>query len=239
MITTLANSLVAAFNRAQPGSLPAMFASIQLGTQIRQKLHAQLRDTALTVDPYGPASNTSIFLPDDCKAAAVATAYARAGTGTVGPLVADAGFSTGPAAGHVGVGYDGNIIFHAADAWTSVDVTYRPECQDCVEATLPCVSGVVTLPPGLIAPYVNAAGVAQPGGAVTLMEAQRADTSTAQLIVTAMSATNTTTGTACFDLAKAHVLLDSADGATSVRVKLGIVSAVDLNALLEAASSFI
>jgi hypothetical protein len=71
------------------------------------------------------------------------------------------------------------------------------------------------------------------------MEAQRADTSTANLTVAAPAATNTSTGTAHFNLAKTTVLLDSADSATMVRVKLGIVSQYDLNGLLEAASLFI
>lgn len=233
MITTLANSLVAAFNRAQPGSLPAMFLSIQLGTLIRQGFHFALRGVTPAVDPYGAASNSSIVLPDDAKAASISTAYARAGSGTLGPLAVAAAGSA-PSAGQVAVAANGNILFNAADAWTSVDVEYRPEIQDTVEATLPCASGVVTLPAGLINPSGAAAGYA-----VTLMEAQRADTSTAQLIVDKPAATNSTTGTANLDFAKTHVLLDSADGATSVRVKLGIKSAVDLNALLEAPSTFI
>ncbi len=209
-----------------------MFASIALGTQLRQGLHVALRAQVPALDPYGAASNTSIVLPDDAKAANISTAYARAGTGTLGQLTVVAP-GTAPTAGQVSVSADGNILFYAADAWTSVDVEYRPEIQDTVEATLPCVSGSIALPAGLIGPN----GVT--GYAVTLMEAQRADTSTAQLVVTKPAATNTTTGTACFDLAKAHVLLDSADGATSVRVKLGIKSAVDLNAMLEAPSTFI
>ena len=233
MITTLANSLVAAFNRAQPGSLPSMFASIALGTQLRQGLHVALRAQVPALDPNGAASNTSIVLPDDAKAANISTAYARAGTGTLGQLTVVAP-GTAPNAGQVSVSADGNILFYAADAWTSVDVEYRPEIQDTVEATLPCASGVVTLPAGLLNPSGATAGYA-----VTLMEAQRADTSTAQLVVTKPAATNSTTGTACLDFAKAHVLLDSADDATSVRVKLGIKSAVDLNALLEATSTFI
>jgi hypothetical protein len=192
-----------------------------------------LRAQAPAVDPYGAGSNSSLFLPDDAKAATILKAYARAGTGTLGELTPVAA-NTAPTAGQVSVAADGNVLFYATDAWTSVDVEYQPEIQDTVEATLPCASGVVTLPAGLINPSGATAGYA-----VTLMEAQRADTSTAQLIVTKPAATNTTTGTACFDFAKAHVLLDSADGATSVRVKLGIKSAVDLNALLEAASTFI
>jgi hypothetical protein len=230
MITTLANSLVAAFNRAQPGSLPSMFSYIGLGTQLRQKLPVTARNVVPTTDPWAAASNVSVILPDDCKAQTILAAYARTGTGTAGPLTVVA---SGPTAGQCCVSPDGNILFYATDAWTLVDISYQPVSQDCVEVTLPCVSGVVTLPAGTLAPYVIN-GVAQAGGAITLMEAQRADTSTAQLLVAAPAATNSTTGSAHFNLAKTTVLLDSTDGATSVRVKIGIVNKVDLNALLEA-----
>ena len=125
MITTLANSLVAAFNRAQPGSLPAMFLSIQLGTLIRQGFHFALRGVTPAVDPYGAASNSSIVLPDDAKAASISTAYARAGSGTLGPLAVAAAGSA-PSAGQVAVAANGNILFNAADAWTSVSRTNYP-----------------------------------------------------------------------------------------------------------------
>ena len=123
MITTLANSLVAAFNRAQPGSLPAMFLSIQLGTLIRQGFHFALRGVTPAVDPYGAASNSSIVLPDDAKAASISTAYARAGSGTLGPLAVAAAGSA-PSAGQVAVAANGNILFNAADCLEE-DQEYR------------------------------------------------------------------------------------------------------------------
>ena len=224
MITTLPNSLVAALSRAQLQSLTSMLEQIQFGTQLRQKLPVTLRAAVPTTDPYAGLSTVSIFLPDDAKAAQILSAYARAGTGTLGPLMVEATGST-LAAGQCMVSPDGNINFYAADAWTSVDVVYRAESQDVIELTLPCVSGVVTLPTAAVG-----------AGAVTLMEAQRADTSTAQLVVLSPSNSAPSTGDANLNLAKTEVLLHVADAATSVRVKLGIANAVDLNALLEAAS---
>jgi hypothetical protein len=223
-LTTLATSLKNALNRAQPGSLPSMLQSILLGDVVRRQ-QTQLRAVAPTLDPYGPASNTTVVLPDDAKCASIRKAYARAGTGTVGELTIEA-LGASLSAGQCAPSIDGNIIFDSADAWTSVDVLYDVQHIHVLEATLPVASGVVTLPAGL-------------GVACELLEVQRNDTSTANLIVAAPAAANSTTGTAHFNLAKTTVLLDSADSATSVRVKLGVVDPVDVNKALEAASTFI
>lgn len=224
MLTSLANSLKQALDRSNPTSVPSMLQSIAFGDVIR-RFPTQLRGAAPSSDPYGVSGNVSLVLPDDAKAATILRAYARAGSGTVGELVVEA-IGASLSAGQCCVSPDGNILFDAADAWTSVDVYYVPAYQDVIELTLPVASGVVTLPVG--------AGIA-----CELLEAQRNDTSTAKLQVKAPAATNSTTGTAVFNLAKTSVLLDSSDGATSVRVKLGIVSAIDVNALLEAASNFL
>lgn len=223
MLTSLTNSMKAAFNRANIGSLPSLFLQFGLGDWLRAQ-KTKLWATAPTTDPYGPASNVSIFLPDDAKAETVLGAYARAGTGTTGPLTVVA-YSATPSAGDVAVAPDGNIIFHAADAWTSVDITYLPKEGDVAEYILPVVSGVVTLPTSIVA--------------TDILEVQRNDTSTAYEQITAPAASNSTTGTACLNLAKTEVLLDSADDATSVRVKLVQACNINRNALLEAASPVI
>jgi hypothetical protein len=222
MLTDVATSLKHALNRANPNTLASNLASIALGDVLRS-LPTQLRAVAPVLDPYGPASNTSIVLPDDAKAAVIFRAFARAGTATSVELTVEA-TAVSVSTGQCCVSPDGNIIFYAADAWTSVDVLYLPAHQRVIEVTLPVVSGVVTLPVGV-------------GVACELLEAQRADTSTANLIVALPAATNTTTGSAHLNLLKTTVLLDSADSATSVRLKLGVVNKVDVNALLEAASN--
>jgi hypothetical protein len=223
-LTTLATSLKNALNRAQPGSLASQLQSILFGDVIRRN-NVQLRAAVPVLDAYGPASNTTVVLPDDAKCATVLRAYARSGTGTVGELTVEA-LGASLSAGQCAPSIDGNIIFYSADAWTSVDVLYTVHHLHVIELTLSVASGVVALPVG--------AGVA-----CELLEVQRADTSTSKLVVAAPAAANSTTGTAHFDLAKKNVLLDSADAAVTVRVKLGVVDPVDVNALLEAASTFI
>jgi len=229
MITSLANSLKKAFDRSNPNSVPSMLASFAFGDFLRA-MPTKLWGAAPTTDPYGPASNVAIFLPDDAKAEYILGAYARAGTGTAGPLTVVA-YTATPSAGDICVDPAGNLLFHEADAWTSVDVRYIPKEGDVYELTLPVASGVVTFP-------ANLGGIT--GILVTdVLEAQRADTSTANLQVTAPAATNTTTGTACLNLAKTQLLLDSGDNATSVRVKFLAQCAVNRNLALESASSFI
>jgi hypothetical protein len=224
-LTSLATSLKAALNRSNPNSLASMLKSVLFGDVLRRE-PTQLRAVALTLDPYGPASNTSIVLPDDAKCEVVLAGYARTGTGATRQLIPQPPGAAVGTAGYVAPSANGNIAFYPTDAFTSVDVLYIPKHIHVLEVTLPVATGVVTLPTGV-------------GTACELLEAQRADTSTANLVVTVPAATNSSTGTACFDLAKTHVLLVSADAATSVRLKLGVVDPVDINALLEATSAFI
>ena len=223
-LTTLTNSFKSILNKANPVSLASMLQALLLGDVIR-RTQTQLRATVPAADPNGPASNVSIVLPDDAKCASIVRAYARSGSGTVGELTVEP-LGASLSAGQCAPSIDGNIIFYAADAWTSVDVLYNVHHLHVVEVTLPVVSGSVTLPTGV-------------GVACKLLEVQRADTSTVNQVVTAPSATNSSTGTACFNLAKTKVLLDSADAATSVRIKVGVVDPVDVNALLESASNYI
>lgn len=223
-LTSLATSLKQAFNRSNPNSLPSMLKAYAFGDFLRS-MPTQLRAVAPTTDPYGPAANVALFLPEDAKAESIVSAYARAGAGPVGPLTVDAAYSATPAAGHVCIDPAGNLLFHAADAWTSVDARYIPKEADVVEVTLPVVTGVLTIPAVFVA--------------CDLLEAQRADGSSTKLQVNPPAATNVAVGTASLNLAKTTVLFDVADGVTSARVKLAVKCAVDRNGQLEAASTFI
>ena len=64
MLTSIATSLKEAFNRSNPNSLASMLASFKFGDFLRS-MPTQLRAALPTTDPYGPASNVSIVLPDD------------------------------------------------------------------------------------------------------------------------------------------------------------------------------
>jgi hypothetical protein len=224
MLTSLTTSLKEALNRSNLNSLASMLASILFGDVVRRQ-QTQLRAAVPATDPYGPASNVSLILPDDAKCASIVKAYARAGSGTAGELTVEP-LGASLSAGQCAPSIDGNLIFYAADAWTSVDVLYDVQHLHVVELTLPVVSNAIVLPPG--------AGVA-----CELLEVQRTDTSTANYAVTAPAASNSTTATACFNLAKTSILFDSANSVVSARVKLGVVDPVNVNALLEATSTFI
>jgi len=227
MLTSLSTSLKAAFNRSNPNSLASMLASVRFGDVLRRE-NVQVRSAALSVDPYGPASNTTLVLPDDAKCATVLAGYARAGTATCGQLI--------PQIPGAGVGttlfcapsVNGNILFHAADAWTSVDVLYVPQHVSVIEVTLAVpASGILVLPVGI-------------GSACELYEAQRTDTLSTKLVPTTPAASNATNGTVCFNLAKTDVLFSTnGDAVVSARLKLGVADSVDINALLEAVSAFI
>lgn len=230
-ITSLATSLKQALNRAQPGSIGSMLYQLAFGDVVRSMktfLRGKTPLAAGTANPYVVQTGAnSLALPEDAKALTILAAYARAGTGTKGPLTIDADNSTAPAAGHVKISPNGDILLNSTDAFTSVDVTYEPDKGDVVELVLPVVTGVLTLPTQL-------------GLAVRLLEAESlVGTHTGKFAVTVNADTNAVTLTAHLNLAKTTVVFDNADDAvTSARVKYLVASAKDTDALLEAASPF-
>ena len=185
-------------------------------------------------NPYAPsASYQSIQLPDDAKASQVLRAYARTGTGTVGELApqATAGspYAVPSATAEIGVSPSGDLIFHAADAYTSVDVLYLPEKYDVVEVTLSVASSILTIPTALSA---------APRGVVFLLEARAlVGTTVGTEFIQVPSNSAPSTGQACLNLAKTEVLFATADAVTQARVKLGVANALDLNAFLETAQA--
>lgn len=227
-INSLANSLKAALNRAQVGSISAMLKTIAFGDFVRSAqtyLRAKGVLAAGTANPYVVQSGAnSIALPEDAKALNLIKVYARAGTGTAGLLTIDVDAATAPAAGHVKISPNGDVLFNSTDAWTSVDVVYEPEKGDVVETTLAVASNSLTIPTAY-------------GPVVRLLEAEAlVGTNTGKFAIAANAASNGTTLTANLDLAMKNVLFNSANAVTSARVKLLVASAVDVDALLEGAS---
>lgn len=229
MITTLANSLKNALNRANLQSLTALLSTIAFGNVVRvftTSLRGNKPVAAGASNPYVVQSGAqSLILPEDAKAMAIRYAYARTGSGTQGLLTVDATAASAPAAGHVKISPNGDIMFAAADAWTSVDVVYEPEKQDVQEFTgLGVASNALTLPTA-------------PGLAVMLLEVESlAGTHTGKFAVIAPGGSPSTLQ-ACLSADKTQVLFASADAVTSARVKVGFVSAVDLDAALEGAAA--
>jgi hypothetical protein len=227
MITTLASSLKNALNRANLQSLTALFELIGLGNVFRALSVAKrgVAPGAVASNPYVVASGAQPYtLPDDAKAKAIDYVYARKGTGTAGLLTVDTTAATAPAAGHCKIAPTGDILFASADAWTSLDIVYVPEKQDTYEISgLSVASNAATIP-------------ASAGLAVMAMEIQSlAGTKTGALEVL-LAGGSPSTGQACLSADKTQVLFASADAVTSCRVKLGVASAIDLDAVLEAAT---
>lgn len=233
-LSTLATSLKNLFNNGSPGALPDMFRKIKIGNVLRS-LETYLYQQAPAASVYTLNTYQAIALPEDAKARVLGTAYARAG-GVTGPLtVATFASGTHPATGEISVGPNGDIVTLASDAITSLDVAYAPVKLDVVEVTLPVVPGT-----GVCALPVAAGQVAGPG-AVLLMEAESMTGGVVGKSIVDIP-TNSAPGTsahASLNVAKTSVLFKVSDAVTSARVKLGIIPGTDLNALLEAADTFI
>lgn len=224
-----ATSLKNQMNLASPGVLADMLRAIAIGSVVRA-LPTTLRNkspNAAPADPYVHSTLQALALPDDAKANNIFRAFARsaAGGGATPLELAVQSYGTTPSTGQVAVAPNGDIVFLASDAWTSVDVVYLPEKCDVVELTLAVATNACTLPTAL-GPYV------------ILMEAEGlVGTTTGKKEVLVPSASTASAGTARMDLAHAVVKFNGTDAITSARVKLGVVSAIDVDELLTASSA--
>jgi hypothetical protein len=235
-------ALVTRMNAADPNTIADAFRILAIGTIMRQQVVALRRQSPnlAPVSPYNLATVQTIVLPDDAKARKVSRAYARAGGGTLGEMALTA-YATpfiAPGAGAVGVTPAGDLAFLIADAYTDVDVEYEVAKIDPLELTLQAVpgTGVAAIP----ARYAGVLGSGLSVGVVSIMEAEvLVGTTVGKKVCFQAAAGAPAAGQARLDLAKANVQFAVADGAQSVRVKFGICSQVDVNALLEAASQVI
>jgi hypothetical protein len=226
MTISATQSLAARINAADPNTLADALRSIGFGTMLRQQRQTLRRQSPNTapVSPYDIATVQTLFLPDDCKAVTLGRAYARAGTGTKGEMTATAYASpfVAPAAGAYAITPAGNLAFLIADAYTDVDVDYEAAAQDIVEfAALNCIAatGICALPASVLG--VLGSGVS--AGVTMMMEAEvLVGTVVGKKIILVPATAAPATGFAQLDLPKANVRFAVADGATSVRVKLGV-----------------
>lgn len=235
-INVVPNSGTGALNNINPNQIADRLRAMQFGSFVRadQIPLRQLSPNTAPANPYAPtAAFQSIILPDDAKALSVLRAYGRANSGSVtnGELTpkATAGSPyTNPTTLTVGVSASGDLTFLASDAWTNVDIFYQPERYDVVELVLPVASSIMTLPASLVTQ-----------GVVFMLEAQAlVGTTIGTKFVQPPGAAPGTTGQANLSLAKNTVLFTVADAVTSARVKLGLCTAMDLNAFLETAQQY-
>lgn len=227
MITENTDSLKNKFNIANPNIVPDGLRIVKFGNVLRA-IHTALRKKTVAASSYQLGTLQALALPDDGKAHSITRAYARSGAGTVGELAVQA-YGAAPAAGQIAVAPNGDIVVLAADAWTSIDVSYQPEKYDLIELTLPVVpgTGVCALPTAVTAP-----------GLVNLLEAEvLAGGSLGKKIILVPAAAAPAAGRALYKTTGDQVLFAIADAVTSARVKLAVCASTDIDALLEAQSS--
>lgn len=232
-ITVKDDALVAELNRAKPGNLADMLRLVGFGSMVRgfrTHLRGKAMDGVAATNKYVLAAAFSVTLPDDAKASDIVKAYARAGTGTKGPLTIDGGgdgFSgSEPAAGHVAVAPNGDLLFNHTDAWTSVDVVYVPEKYDIVELPLPVASNALTLPTTL-------------GAGLFLLEVESLAGTVVSKMIVDKPGTSVAAGHAAMSLDKLTVNFQATDAVTSARVKFGVYSKINVDSLLETSQNYV
>lgn len=221
----MSETIKESINRADPNTLADALRKLGFGSLLRA-LPTYLRQQTVEASTY--ASATALVPVDqatDAPAVSILSAYARAGSGTPGALVNDGMTSTAPAAGHIAVSPNGQIVTAAADAWTDLDVVYVADKGDVVEYTGDVVpgTGVMALPASLTG-----------RGVITLLESEAlTGTVTGQKIVLEPAAAAVATTKSALKTDKASVWFAIADAVTTARVKLLVVSSIDVNAVLE------
>lgn len=212
---------------ATNNTLPEHLKTIAFAAVMRGQINQVVRKKDPATSSYAPGATVeTIVLADDAKANAVTRAYSRAGTVT-GELTVVAPGTT-PATGEISVQPNGDIMVLAADAITSLDITYVPERGDVVELNnWPVASNAIALPA-----WVTSKGV------VLLLEAESLEgTLTGKLHVLVPSGSAAATTQARLNVAKTSVKFAPADAVTKARVKLLVCAAVDLDTVLEADAS--
>jgi hypothetical protein len=214
-------------DKANPNSIPDYFRVLALGGLLRGQISNQLFLKAPAADPLQLVAVQSIKLAEDGKALTILSAYARAGAGTPGPLSVVAAGTT-PVAGEVAVAANGDLVFAAADAWTSVDVAYEPAKYDIAEFTLPVdAGGILTIPADYVATGVLSAEVTKVSAGSALG---------GKIVLAAGAAP--AAGQAALSADKATVVFAVADAATEAKVKLALVPKVDFDAIMSSSATF-
>lgn len=237
-LTTKTNGGVAQLNAAGPNTLADNLRALGFGSLLRQ-LRTSLRRqsfAAAPANPYNLATVQVIALPDDAKASTIHRAYARAGTGAPGELKQVATQYATPTSGQIAVSPNGDLVIVATDGYTDVDIDYEPAKQDVLEQIITVPSGGVAT---LGAALTGVAGSGAGPGVLMLMEAEILAGTIATAVgkkIVDQPGTSVATGHAALNIIKNAVQFAGADAGSSARVKLGIVSAINVNAALEAAS---
>lgn len=211
-------------NRANPSTLADYARALAIGDVLRAlPCYLYGKQPALG-NAYAGSTLLAYTTPSDAKCLAVLYCYARAGTGTKGPIAYQA--TMPPGASEYCITQSGDVVFNTGDAWTAVDMVYIPHKGDAVELTLSVVANVATVPSAWTT-----------RGVVQLQEVESlAGGLQAKMLVMAPGATPIS-GQAALALAKGTVVFAAADAVTQCRVKLTVAPSTDVNALLESTDS--
>jgi hypothetical protein len=235
-MTTMKDQL----NQANPSTLATLLQEARIGDALRaQTVHlSKQAPVPSAASNYNVAGGTLdvIVLPDDAKCAFIMEANVRAG-GSVGEFTPKSNRSYGatPTTTTYAITPCGDIAFlHATDAVTDADVVYVPEKGEVLEQTLPCVSGVVTLPATWVARGVKLLLEAE------VMTGTLPGKKTILVPLAGGGAGLPATLTAQLTSNKSTVSFNSStDGPTTCRVRCLVAwdAANDMNANLEAAAT--
>jgi hypothetical protein len=138
-------TIMGALNRANPNGFADIAHAVALGDLLTQHMPRVVRGNvpaAAALTSQAGLSEDSIVLPPLCKAGRIRRGWARStgAAGTLGELTVTA-LGADPGAGEIAVAPNGDIVFRAIDAYTSVDVDYMPE-----KGRLVTLTGVVVVP---------------------------------------------------------------------------------------------
>lgn len=215
-----------ALNRAHPATFADQMRQLEVGNVFRALSCHVFNKHPAAGNPYAGATLEAYTAPTDAKVLSVAYCYARAGTGTKGPVTYQA--TLPPGAGEYCISSSGDVVFNASDAWTAIDLIYHPYKGEPVELTLSVVSHVATIPTA----YTTR-------GVLLLEEVESlAGALQAKMLVMAAGATPTT-GQAALALTKSSVVFAAADAVTQCRVKLLVAPATDVDEFLRSTNTSI
>jgi hypothetical protein len=232
-----------AINAAKPETICDAFRAIALGDLLRDQIPQVLRKQAPQNDPAQLATLQSFGVTDKgAPAAAILRARAWRGTATPTELAVQA-YGATPSTGQIAVAPNGDIVVLAADAWLDVDVTYQPERGDVVQLPpLPVVSGVLTLPKTVLDASGNRTAILL---LEAIVSAVSSGSATGEKIVLVPAGTQGSpslpaTGKAQLSIDGLTVQFNNAtDHVSQAQVTLLVVSANDLDTLLEQTSNIL
>ena len=210
-------------NRANASVIADAMRALQFGAVLRALAYFMFGKAGVLGYAYTGTAWHTIVLPDDAKAAKVNSVYARAGGATLGALALSA--DNTPGTGEYYVTPTGDITLLAADAWTALDISVTPYPGDIFELTLPVAANTATLPTALTAK-----------GVILLTECEVLTGGTTGKNVVDVPGTAPAVTHAALNLAKTTVIFNAGDAVTSVRVKLLVAPAVNMDLVLQSAT---